>query len=331
MNKIKIIFYSLCLASLVSGCTLFGLDMQEDYNHPTHTLSPNLNETAWDYMKSRNYITVTDTIINGTSKLVDTVKINDVAILAANYKTVALSLTSAKPIFPVGATVKFGKVLKVDTTFTLMLKGIRYSGIDTNLYRTSDRTLVLLKNEAIQRISGGKPYADCFFGAVLVSNKVATKWTDYNNKDFVKNYFKYLILMGQHNHYTIPSFVDSTVSTQLAKESLATYFYHLPTGITQPGGTPTGSVASGTVPAFIDAGTGATPIAGSNNGTIKIQVLNSSPSNTSDYPVQLNDYLNVVTSDLFAYGYDNGGAGSLVNNSVTVHVIDRFLPTNIPF
>ncbi len=50
---------------------------------------------------------------------------------------------------------------------------------------------------------------------------------------------------------------------------------------------------------------------------MKVQVLNTSPSSTADYPVQLNDITNVYTSDVIA---TNG----------TVHVINGFLTTNLP-
>ncbi|HEY4787257.1 MAG TPA: hypothetical protein VIH57_14460 [Bacteroidales bacterium] len=331
MKKINNILVLLGLAAIMAGCSMFGLDLQEDYNRTSHTLDAHLNTTAWDYMKTRNYIIVTDTIIaaDGVTKTVDTVGINDVARLTVKYTTEALNRTTAKYNPPVTSVLKIGKVLKVDTIFTMMIKGILYCGIDTNEYIKPNRTLILLHNDAILRVSSGKPYADCFFGAVLVSGKVISPlaWNKYP-QDFVKNYFQYLILLGQYNHSTLLTLADSVTNTLLTQNN-PTYFQHLPAGITQPGGNPTGTASSGAVPAFIDAGTGSILADGSNNSTMYIQVVNYSPSNTSDYPVQLNDYLNVRTSDLIANGYDENG--NLVPNSVSVQVIDRYLTTNLPY
>jgi len=318
---------------LMTGCSLFGLDLQEDYDRTPHTLSPYLDKTAWDYLKSRNYITVTDTIKNGVKKIVDTVTISDVAGLAVNYKIAASSITASKQSYQVGDTIKTGSVLKVDSLFTLMIKGIRYCGIDSGEYAKTDRTYVLMGNDAIQRIytsSGvdkGKTYSDCFFGAVQISNKFATKWNDYGNKIFIKKYFEYLILSGQLSHYTLP-YVGDSIVLSLLKTDDPLYFQHLPAGITQPGGTPAGTYANGSVPAFIDAGIVATPAYGSNDGTMHVKVLNTSSGSTADYPVQLNSYLNVRTSDLVGHGYDS--SGNLVPNSVIVDVISSYMTTNLP-
>lgn len=332
MIKSKNILVPVLIGFLVTGCSLFGLDLLEDYDRDPHALSPNLNKTAWDYLMSRNIIVVTDTIINvlpeGTVKTVDTIAINDVASLTANYRNHAMSITAAKPGFPATATVKFGRVLRVDTLFTLMIQGIRHSEIDTNEYRKSDRTLILLHNDAIRRLSSGRPYTDSFFGAFRVNNAVPNplKWTSYP-KEFVRKYLEYLILLGQFNHSTM----KDTLANTLLTTTTPLYFQHLPAGITQPGNVPlpSGTVASGTIPAFIDAGTGTVPNLGSNAGQMLIEVINTSPSNTSDYPIRLNNYLNVRTSDLIADGYDSNG--TLIKNSVVVQVIDRFLTTNMPY
>ena len=42
-----------CTASILSGCTLMGLDVQEDYNRDPHTLDPHINITAWEFIKKR--------------------------------------------------------------------------------------------------------------------------------------------------------------------------------------------------------------------------------------------------------------------------------------
>jgi hypothetical protein len=175
-----------------------------------------------------------------------------------------------------------------DTLFRLMWQGIQYAGIDTNIYNQTGKTFILLHNDAIRRLDKNVIQPDCFFGANLVNGKAASKWSDYP-KDFVKNYLLYLLLDDVYDHYTLPGIDNTTANTQAPAGSLST----MPAGITRSTFTP------------------------NDNSVMKIKVLNSSPSNTSDYPIQLNNVVNVRTSSLLA---TNG----------TIHVIDRFLTTTVP-
>jgi hypothetical protein len=175
-----------------------------------------------------------------------------------------------------------------DTLFRFMWQGIQYAGIDTNIYNQTGKTFIFLHNDAIKRLSGTVIQPDCFFGANLVNGKAATKWSDYP-KDFVKNYLLYLVLDDVYDHYTLPPTSNVTANTQAPAGSLSS----MPAGVTRSTFTP------------------------NDNSILKIKVLNSSPSNTSDYPIVLNDVLNVRTSSILA---TNG----------SIHVIDRFLTTTVP-
>ena len=84
-----------------------------------------------------------------------------------------------------------------DSIFKRMYDGLIYAGIDTAEYTRSGRTFIFLNNDAIYRFASGRVQADCFFGRYLVAGKVGTKWSDYS-KDFVKNYFMYLIAQGEY-------------------------------------------------------------------------------------------------------------------------------------
>ena len=183
-----------------------------------------------------------------------------------------------------------------DTIFRRMMQGLIYAEIDPAEYEKQGRTFILLHNEAIYRTTkvSGKDsmQIDCFFGANFVNGKPATKWEDYP-KEFVKSYLLYLIAEGIHDHYTIAEpGRNVTASTLATAGSLAT----LPAGITR----------------HVSA-----PFVPNADSKIKFKVLNSSPSNTSDYPIMVNDVRNMRTSSLLA---TNG----------TVHVIDRFLTTTLP-
>lgn len=185
-----------------------------------------------------------------------------------------------------------------DTLFVWMLRGLQYAGIDMQEYEKAGRTFVLLHNDAIRRVTkvSGKDSTqpDCFFGANLVNGKVAQKWEDYP-QDFVRNALLYLIATSVQDHYTIKVPDENVEVATLAPEGA---FNTLPAGITRnPQSTGLGFIPNSNPKSLL-----------------RFKVINSSPSNTSDYPIVLNDSRNVRTSSLLA---TNG----------TVHVIDRFLNT----
>jgi hypothetical protein len=152
-----------------------------------------------------------------------------------------------------------------DTIFRRMYDAIIYSGIDTNEYIKPNRTYVFFTNTMVTTKTTG------LWASVLTSaNKAATSWKSYSTVD-VKNYLQYLILTAQYSHYNLP--INDVTANTLAAPGVYT---------AQPAGFK--------IPAFI-----------SNPQSIMyIKVLNASPSNTSDYPIQLNQTYNVNTSDLLA-------------------------------
>jgi len=167
--------------------------------------------------------------------------------------------------------------------------GIIYSGIDTNEYTKPNRTYIFLNTDAVTRTNNNQ--ADVgFFGANLVNGKTVKTWESYP-KEFVKAYLQYLIIDGVFNHYTLPPVNPVEVTTLAPAGSLDT----LPKGVTR-------NSAYGWVP--------------NPNAKMTIKVLNSSTSNTSDYPIVLNESRNVRTSSIQA---TNG----------TIHAIDRFLTTTL--
>lgn len=177
-----------------------------------------------------------------------------------------------------------------DTLFVWMLRGIQYAEIDLAEYEKTGRTFILMHNDAIRRVSSNVVQPDCFFGANLVNGLPAQKWQDYP-KEFVRNYLLYLIATSIQDHYTL-KVADENAEVETLSPAGA--FSALPAGVTRHANW---------------------PFDGANNpkSLIRFKVLNSSPSNTSDYPIVLNDVRNVRTSSLQA---TNG----------TVHVIDRFVP-----
>jgi hypothetical protein len=177
-----------------------------------------------------------------------------------------------------------------DKIWERMYEAIIYSGIDTLEYTKPNRTYIFLNNDAITR-TNSNPADVGFFGANQFNDKNGTKVADYP-KDFWKSYLQYLIIEGVYDHYTLPPINPVDVKTLAPPGSLTT----LPAGVKR---------------------NSAYPFVPNPNSTMKIKVLNSSPSNTSDYPIVLNETRNVRTSSILA---TNG----------SIHAIDRFLTTTNP-
>jgi len=167
-----------------------------------------------------------------------------------------------------------------DTIFRRMYDAIVYSGMDTAEYTKPGRTFILMNNN-----SGKAVWA----GTKTTANVVGKRWEDYP-KAAVKAYLQYLILDSLYDHYTIPAL------TNIPAKTLA----------------PAGTFTATTPVGFIISATMYNPLS-----VMNIQVLNSSPGNTSDYPIQLNDILNVQTSSILA---TNG----------SIHVINTFLSPTVP-
>lgn len=152
-----------------------------------------------------------------------------------------------------------------DTIFRRMYDAIIYSGIDTNLYMQTGKTYIFFTNAMVTTKKTG------LWAAVLTSaKKPATSWASYSPAD-VKNYLEYLILNGTYSHYNLPTH-DVTVQTMA------------------PAGTYTNNPPGFQIPGFVT----------NPNSTMYIEVLNASPSNTSNYPITVNDVFYVATSDLLA-------------------------------
>jgi len=181
-----------------------------------------------------------------------------------------------------------------DTIFRRMLQGIQYAELDRSYYEQPNKTYIFLHNDAIRRVASNKLQTDCFFGAHNangVTSGLATNWEDYP-KEFVRNYFLYLIVDEVADHYTLPPISGKYCKTLAPQGSLS----DLPAEVTR---------------------VSTAPFEPNPESQMMLKVLNSSPSNTSDYPIMLNEVITVRTSSILA---TNG----------SIHVIDRFLTTTLP-
>jgi hypothetical protein len=157
----------------------------------------------------------------------------------------------------------YNNTIKSDTLFRSMYTAIIYSGIDTNEYIKPGRTFIFLNIASCKLV-----WADVYTSA----NKAGTSWKSYPAAD-VKNYLEYLILTKEYSHYNLPT-TDVIANTLLPAGAYTTtpvnFQFHTPALISNP------------------------------NSTMNIRVQDSSPSNTSDYPITLNGTIYVNTSDLLA-------------------------------
>jgi len=164
-----------------------------------------------------------------------------------------------------------------DTIFRRMYDGIIYSGIDTNEYTKPGRTYIFLQNTIVT----GQLWAKFKNAGV-----VGTKWQSYSKAD-VKNYLSYLILLGLYTHSNLP-LQDVAIQTLAPPGVYAT--------------NPTTFLAPGTF----------------NPNPNSVMLVHVSNANTVtsqlDYPIVLNQVLNVNVSDLLA----TNGVIDVISSTATV-------------
>jgi hypothetical protein len=174
-----------------------------------------------------------------------------------------------------------------DTICRRFYDAIIYSGIDTNEYIKQNRTYILLSNSEITTAKTG-------LWAVVTNKGVAGKsWTSYS-KDDVKNYLSYLIAQGLYSHYGL-KITDVTFST------LA----------------PAGVYTNNSVTFNFSKGIFVT----NPNSVMLVHVSNANTVTSQlDYPIVINDAVNITSSDLEA----TNGIVQVVNSGNSV--ITPFLP-----
>ncbi len=170
-----------------------------------------------------------------------------------------------------------------------MYDAIIYSGIDTNAYIQPNRTYILLSNSEITTSKTG-------LWATVTNNGVAGKsWASYSKAD-VKNYLSYLIAQGLYSHYGL-KLADVTFTT------LA----------------PAGAYTTNPV-TFKFTGTFIT-LASNPNSTMVAHVSNANTVTSQlDYPIVINDAINITSSDLEA----TNGIVQVVNSGSSV--VTPFIP-----
>ena len=168
MKKIKTTLHTLLvlfgLSLFISGCSLVGLDLNEDYDYEKSILNEHVDMTAWDYLKSRsNGTSANDTVFRWMKKAIDYSGIDTTEYMKPNRTYIFLHNDAIR---------------RVNSTQVLQNNCFFYDF--PVMKRNPDGSLVLVN------------------GVPQTSSPTKT-WADYD-KETVKKYLLYLIGQGEYNY-----------------------------------------------------------------------------------------------------------------------------------
>ncbi|RZM27610.1 MAG: hypothetical protein EOO88_12270 [Pedobacter sp.] len=267
MKTSKIVWTGLCSLSIfISSCSMFGLDIQKDYEYEKSVLDPHINKTARQYLEERgkNPVIAGDTLFKWMQLGLEYAGIN-LDEYEKPGRTFILLGNSAIRVLPTrtvgGVVVPSSIVPTGGMWFTFPVT-----------VRNPDGTLKLTT-------------------AGLVETKPGTRWEDYSKAD-VRKYFLSLIAQGDYGFN----------NAQVANTSLQTL---LPPNTTASDSSRLGLLVVNTEADFNDVGARvlvyvSARVPGVNygfdhEGKINLKVINGDYS-----PLQVNDYNTLTTSGLIA-------------------------------
>lgn len=256
-NKLTVL---IGLSLFISGCSMFGLDIQEDYDYKKSILQENVNMSAWAYLKQRaNGNNPNDTVFRWMKKAIDYSGIDTLEYTKPNRTYIFLHNEAIR---------------RVNGSQTLQ----------SNCFFIDYPTIVKNPDGTIKFTTptSGVP-----------TTSVGTKtWNDYD-KETVKKYLLYLIGIGDYNYENItPAGID--IQSLLPANSVATKETRLGYMVT-PSTTPGFTTASTGTPAvftFNYTGVGKEPTGFDPEGKFNLKV-----SNTADSKLFFNGGLIVRSSN----------------------------------
>ncbi|HMI00885.1 MAG TPA: hypothetical protein VK541_00305 [Pedobacter sp.] len=265
MKKLNTILGSLLVAAGLSSCSMFGLDVQKDYEYKKSALDAHINMSARQYLESRgkNPVIAGDSIFKWMQ-------------LGLEYAGINLD-EYEKP----GRTFVF---LSNGAIRVLPTKTVGGVVVPSSIVPTGGMWFTF---PITQRNPDGSPKVT----NNVVETKPATKWEEYSKAD-VQKYFLYLIAIGDYgfnNAQTLNTSLPSLLAPGMsASDSSRLGFFTV--------GTEQDLNATGNrVVTFVNARVAGTNYGFDPEGKINFKILNSDYS-----PLQINDFHTVTTAGLIA-------------------------------
>jgi hypothetical protein len=173
---------------LISGCSVFGLDLQEDYDYQKSIIEENVNMTAWQYLKTRaDGNNPNDTVFRWMKKAIDYSGIDTLEYTKPNRTYIFLHNEAIRRV---------------------------------NASQTLQANCFFLDYPIISKNPDGSIIFTTPTSGIPVTTTPTKSWKDYD-KETVKKYLLYLIGIGDYNYTNLtPDGVD--VQSLLPPNSVAT-------------------------------------------------------------------------------------------------------------
>jgi len=229
MKKIKSITYSLIvlagLSFMISGCSLFGLDIHEDYDYQKSIIDPHVNMTAWEYLKLRaNGPSPNDTIFRWMKKAIDYSGIDTTEYMKPNRTYIFLHNDAIRRVSGSAQTLQ------------------------SNCFFFDFPVIVKNPDGSIKMTTGTNP--------VPTTANPTKSWLDYD-KETVRKYLLYLIGEGEYNYNNLTP-DEVVIQSLLPPNSTATKESRLGYMLT-PSATPGFTTGSSGTPAVFNFNYNSTP------------------------------------------------------------------------
>lgn len=264
--KSNIILVSLfCTSLLIASCSMFGLDLQENYDYKKNVLDAHINKTARQYLEERgkNPVIANDTIFKWMQ-------------LGLEYAGINLD-EYEKP----GRTFIFlgNGAIRVLPTRTVGGVVVPSSNVPTGgMWFTFP---VTLRNpDGTLKVTAG-----------VVDTKPATQWSDYSKAD-VRKYFLSLIALGDYG-FSNAKVSNTSLQTLLPTAAIASDSSRL--GLYPARTTPNYDDTGNRIVAFVSAREPGVKYGFDPEGKINFKIINGDYS-----PLQANDINTLTTSGLIA-------------------------------
>jgi len=272
MKGIYKLLSGLVLSSLLSSCSMFGLDLQEDYPYEKSVLDPHIDKTARQYLEERgkNPVVANDTI----------------------FKWMQLGLEYAE--LNLSEYEQSGRSFILLSNNAIRVRNVNTGAITAGMWFDFP---VIEKNQ-----DGSIRFAA---DGVTPVSRPANKWSDYS-KATVRNYFLYLIFQGDFG-FSNAKLDNTTFQTLLPAGAVATKESRLGYVVTST--SPVLSPSGGKVLTYnyVSGGSGFDP-----EGKINMKILNSdySPLQVNDLTavstagiIALNGTVHVCSTTVYPWRY----------------------------